>query len=70
MSMIADKARLEALTKDLSSKWAQTKDSWQDAKSREFEQRFMDELLAGVNRTITSIQELEKIVARVRNDCE
>lgn len=70
MSIATSKARLDALTKELSSNWAQTKYFWRDAKSQEFEHRFMDELLAGVNRTTASIQELEKIVAKVRNDCE
>jgi len=70
MSMTASKARLEALTKELSSKWAQTKEFWRDAKSQEFEERFMDELLADVNRTVASIQELEKIITKVRSDCE
>lgn len=70
MSITTSKARLDMLTRELASNWAQTKYYWRDAKSQEFEQRFMDELLAGVNRTTTSIQELEKIVAKVRNDCE
>ena len=70
MSITTSKARLDTLTRELASNWAQTKYSWRDAKSQEFEQRFMDELLASVNRTTTSIQELEKIVAKVRNDCE
>lgn len=69
MSMTASKARLEALTKDLSSRWKQTKDFWQDAKRREFEQRFMDELIASVNRTTASIDELDKVVTKVRNEC-
>ena len=70
MSITTSKARLDMLTRELASNWAQTKYFWRDAKSLEFEQRFMDELLASVNRTTTSIQDLEKIVAKVRNDCE
>ena len=70
MSMTASKSRLEGLTKELLSKWAQTKDYWRDTKSQEFEQRFMNELLADVNRTVASIQELEKIITKVGSDCE
>jgi hypothetical protein len=70
MSMTASRARLAALTKELSSKWERTKDFWMDAKSQEFEQRFMDELVTSVNRAVTSIQELDKIVTKVRHDCE
>lgn len=70
MSMAANKARLDGLTRELSSKWAQTKYSWRDAKSQEFEQRFIDELLASVNRTVACIEDLDKIVTKVRHDCE
>ena len=70
MSMTANRARLDGLTRELSGKWAQTKDFWRDAKSQEFGHRFMDELLGDVNRTVAGIQELEKIIAKVRSDCE
>ena len=70
MSMTASKARLESLTRELSNKWAQTKEYWRDAKSQEFEQRFINELLADVNRTVASIDELEKIITKARHDCE
>jgi len=70
MSMTATKASLEGLTKELLGKWAQTKEFWQDAKGREFEQRFMDELIANTSRAASSIHELDKLVTKVRNDCE
>jgi flagellar biosynthesis chaperone FliJ len=70
MSLTASKGRLEGLTKELCAQWAVTKESWLDAKSREFEQRFMDELLTNVNHAAAAIQELEKVVTKVRNDCE
>jgi hypothetical protein len=70
MSMTASKGRLEGLTKELSGKWTQTKDFWLDAKSQEFEQRFMDELITRVNRAVYSIHELDKLVTKVRNECE
>lgn len=70
MSLTASKARLDGLTRELSARWADTKASWLDAKSIEFERRFMDELLTNVNRATASIHELEKVVNKVRHDCE
>ena len=70
MSLLANKSRLEALTKELSTKWSETKDFWHDTKSHEFGQRFMNELFSGVNRTATCIQDLDKIITKVRHDCE
>jgi hypothetical protein len=70
MSLLANKSRLESLTKDLAASWAETRDSWRDAKSQEFAQRFMDELFSSVTRTATCIADLDKIINKVRHDCE
>jgi hypothetical protein len=70
MNINATAVRLAALTRELASKWDQTKDSWQDAKSREFEEKYMAELLAGVNRAVTGIREVDRIISKLRNDCE
>ena len=68
--MSASQNRLAGLTNNLRAEWEQTKHSWADAKSREFEQRFLDELFAGVNQTITNIESLERVLAKIRADCE
>jgi uncharacterized protein YukE len=70
MSMSASKGRLAALTKELARQWDETKECWRDAKSQEFEQRYMNELLAGVNRTLASMDELGKVITKVEHDCE
>ena len=63
-------ARLVGLTKELRTQWQDTKAYWKDAKSQEFEHRYMEELLASVDRTVTVIEQLDKLVSKVRNDCE
>ena len=63
-------SKLTALTKALSIQWQETKNHWRDAKCQEFEHQYMDELLAGVDRTVTVIEQLDKLVARIRHDCE
>lgn len=68
--MNASQNRLISLTKELAAEWATTKQSWNDAKSREFEQRFLDELFAGVNHAVTNIEALERILNKIRADCE
>lgn len=70
MNLLANKSRLEALTKELAASWSETCDSWRDAKSQEFGQRFMDELFSGVNRTAACIADLDKIINKIRHDCE
>jgi hypothetical protein len=68
--MSASQNRLAALTNELRVEWDQTKQHWNDAKSHEFEQRFLSELLPAVNQTLTTIESLERILAKLRQDCE
>ncbi len=68
--MTASKNRLRGLTKELRAEWEQTRQYWNDAKSREFEKRLLEELMAGVILAVTNIDALERVISQVRNDCE
>jgi hypothetical protein len=70
MSLSGSKNRLVAITKELSNRWDETKNYWRDAKAQEFEQRYMLELFASVDKTITVMDKLNEVVTKVRNDCE
>lgn len=70
MNLSGNKARLTGLTREISLKWADTKNYWQDAKSQEFESRHMVELLANVDRTLLITEKLEALLRKVRSDCE
>jgi hypothetical protein len=63
-------SKLLALTRALSQQWRQTKEHWRDAKSQEFERRYLEELMAGVDRAATAMGQLEKLIAKIRKDCE
>jgi uncharacterized protein YeaO (DUF488 family) len=70
MSLSGSKNRLVAITKELSNRWDETKNHWRDAKAQEFEQRYMAELFANVDKTIAVMDKLNELVTKVRNDCE
>ena len=70
MNVSANGKTLVALTKQLSVAWAETKGHWHDAKSEEFEKRFMAELTATVERAAPVFDEMEKVLSRVRRECE
>lgn len=70
MSMSGNKGRLVGLTRDISLQWAETKNFWRDAKSAEFEHRFMAELSANVNRAVMILDQLDELLKKVRSDCE
>jgi hypothetical protein len=63
-------ARLGGLTKELRAQWLDTKQSWKDAKSQEFEHKYLEELFASVDRAVTVIDQLDKLLAKIRTDCE
>jgi hypothetical protein len=68
--MKASGSRLAGLTKELRAQWADTKNYWKDAKSLEFEHKYMEELFASVDRAVTVIDQLDKLVTKIRKDCE
>ncbi len=70
MNLSGSKNRLVALTKELSKRWEDTQNHWRDAKSQEFEQRYMTELFANVDKTITVMDKLNELLIKVRKDCE
>lgn len=70
MSLAANRARLSGITRELSLQWEQTKVYWRDSKSAEFEKKYLEELFNSVGAALTVIEDLDKLIAKVRNDCE
>ncbi len=70
MSTQTSKARLAGLLKSLLVDWDQTRSTWTDDKSREFHQRYMLELIFEVEKAIAALENLEKLMQRVKEDCE
>jgi hypothetical protein len=68
--MKASGSRLAGITNELRVQWQDTKSYWKDAKSQEFERRYMEELLASVDRAVTVIEQLDKLITKIRTDCE
>jgi hypothetical protein len=70
MSLAGSRSRLAAVSKELGLHWQQTKSYWRDEKAQEFENRYMEELLARVDKTVGVLEKLDEILNRVRKDCE
>ncbi len=70
MSLAANKARLGEMTKELLFRWEDTREQWRDAKAAEFEARYLRELKSDVDKAMSSMDELEKLLTKMRNDCE
>jgi hypothetical protein len=68
--MSGNGSKLMALSRLLSAQWQQTKEYWQDTKSLEFERKYMDELMAAVDKGMTVMEQVDKLINKIRSDCE
>lgn len=68
--MNANGTRLTAITKELWAHWQQTRHYWRDAKSEQFEHKYLEELVSSVDKTVTVIEQLDKLISKIRKDCE
>ena len=45
-------------------------DCWKDAKAQEFERLYIQELSARMDKAATALEKLDRILTKVRDDCE
>lgn len=69
MSLAGQKTQINALTRELHIHWQQTREQWRDAKCAEFQQRYLDELFSSVNAATDAIEQLDKLITKIKNDC-
>ena len=70
MNLTANGKMLAAATTNLSREWAATCQQWQDAKSKDFERSYLADLQSHVDRAGAVLDEIERILTRIRKDCE
>jgi hypothetical protein len=61
---------LAQAVKDLAIAWEQTKADWRDAKSQEFEEKYIEPLPGHVRQAMAVIEEIDALLKKVRSDCE
>ena len=70
MSIKSTRGILMKASRDLNASWAQTRMQWTDGKAREFEERYLRPLPEALNSASTIIEELDRVLANIRRDCE
>jgi hypothetical protein len=70
MNLSGSKALLTDSTRELLTRWHQTRASWNDRKAREFEETWIDGLAETLSHAVRVIDELEKLLGKVHADCE
>ena len=70
MSLMVSKAQLATLAKELSRNWEYTRQHWQDRKSAEFEVKHLEPLQTQMVATFEALEKLDRILIKIRSDCE
>lgn len=70
MNLSSNGKLLVAATKELTLKWDDTKNYWQDMKAHEFEVKYLNDLLTIIDRSGPVFDDLGKLIDKVRSDCE
>ena len=70
MSLLASKMRLLRMTKALLNGWEQTRVHWRDERGSTFHDQYIRQLLPSVNAATEAIDKLDKLLAKIRHDCE
>ncbi|MCH1408509.1 MAG: hypothetical protein L7V87_05715 [Verrucomicrobiales bacterium] len=70
MSLQNSRGRLLGLSRELIRNWQDTQEIWRDQKVREFDQTYMQPLFDSCDNAIAAMEDLDKLLAKLRNDCE
>lgn len=70
MNISANGKSIAMATKELMLKWEAARESWRDAKAEEFDRKYLAELIASVDKAAAVFDQLDKLVMKVRSDCE
>jgi len=70
MNLSSNGQVIGAATKDLALRFHELQNTWRDAKSGEFEDRFLFHLSSSVDRALPAFEQLQKLLTKAREDCE
>lgn len=70
MNIRGSAANLVQGVKELTMQWEQTQSYWRDAKSEQFAENYLNPLPDHIARARYAMEELEKLLSKVRSDCE
>lgn len=69
VSLTTGKAKLNYAMKSLIGRWDDTKEHWQDAVSRDFEEKYLEPLAPQMATTIRGIDHLAQLFVAAEQEC-
>ncbi len=70
MSASASRGQLTMATRQLMSRWEQTRQSWRDQKAADFEAAYLQEITETLGSALRTLEDLDQLLARIHADCE
>ena len=70
MSTTGSTGNLSGALKELNLRWQETRVHWHDVKSLEFDRKYLEKLPNDVGRAMGVMEEIGKLLKKVRQDCE
>ena len=70
MGVHEGRGQLSKLMKDLTLRWHETKMSWDDARSREFEKTFLEPLESDMRTAVSAMDQMSGLLNRIYVECE
>ncbi len=67
--MNAHANRLHSALKTLRVHWDETRETWNDAVSRDFEERHIDPVEVQVNSVLHAMENLAEVIGKLRSEC-
>jgi hypothetical protein len=69
VSLGSSRTRLNGALKELKVRWGEARARWDDVQSRDFEKQFLEPLEPKIRATLSAMEKMEGLLARVRRDC-
>ncbi len=70
MSLGASKSLLNESTREMFARWDDTRQSWRDGKSQDFDKEYLAPLPQAVANAIRVIEELDLVLSKIHADCD
>jgi hypothetical protein len=70
MSVGSERARLVGVMRTVVREWDHVRQDWCDERSRAFGEQYIDAFREGIDRVLPRLEELERVMRKVRTDCE
>ena len=70
MGIYEGRGTLTKAMKELENKWHSTLGEWHDARSEEFEKRFLEPLKLDLHSAVATMDQVAVVLTKIESDCQ